>query len=54
MKRASKNINLFLPFVLVGGFLFLFFQREARLEEGVIELIVRGDDMGMTDRKSVV
>lgn len=48
MKRASKKINLFLLFVLVGGFLFLFFQREARLEEGVIELIVRGDDMGMT------
>lgn len=48
MRRPAKIINTLLLFILAGGFLLLFSHREARLEEGVVELIVRGDDMGMT------
>lgn len=48
MRTIGKKLILGLVlFFAVLSFLF-WLHREARLEEGLVELIVRGDDMGMT------
>ncbi|MBC7364050.1 MAG: polysaccharide deacetylase family protein [Candidatus Aminicenantes bacterium] len=48
MKNSSRRLSLVFTLFIGGIFLFLLFRQEARLEQGLVELIVRGDDMGMT------
>jgi len=48
MKNSSRRLNLVFTLLVGGIFLLLLFRQQPRLEQGLVELIVRGDDMGMT------
>jgi len=48
MKNSSRRLSLVFTLLVGGIFLLLLFRQQPRLEQGLVELIVRGDDMGMT------
>lgn len=48
MKNFSRRLSLVFTLLVGGIFLLLLFRQQPRLEQGLVELIVRGDDMGMT------
>ncbi|MGB9836390.1 MAG: polysaccharide deacetylase family protein [Candidatus Saccharicenans sp.] len=48
MRTIGKKLILGLVLFFAGLSFLFWLRQEARLEEGLVELIVRGDDMGMT------